>query len=55
MTQLMGHHFEKANKQKLILSAFEWLSKLKTNIRKSELSCYREVYDEVAQYAELFG
>ena len=40
---------------KLILSAFEQLSGLKINFHKSELFCFGEAQDHVAEYSELFG
>jgi hypothetical protein len=51
----MEHDLEKARNLKLILAAFEQLSGLKVNFRKSELFCFGEAQDSVANYAELFG
>jgi hypothetical protein len=46
----MEHDLEKAQNLKLILSAFEQLSGL-----KSELFCFGEVQDDVNAYTDLFG
>jgi hypothetical protein len=51
----MEHDLEKAQNLKLILSAFEQLSRLKLNFHKSELFCFGEAQDEVSAYAELFS
>jgi hypothetical protein len=51
----MDHDIEKAQNLKLILSAFEHLSGLKINFHKSELFCFGEAQDHVADYAEMFG
>jgi hypothetical protein len=51
----MEHDIEKAKNLKLILSAFEQLSGLKTNFHKSDLFCFGEAQDQVALYADLFG
>jgi hypothetical protein len=51
----MDHDLEKAKNLKLILSAFEQLSGLKINFRKSELFCFGKAQDEAHRYAELFG
>lgn len=51
----MDHDIEKARSLKLILSAFEHVSGLKINFHKSELFCFGEAQDHVADYAELFG
>jgi hypothetical protein len=51
----MEHDLEKAQNLKLILSAFEQLSRLKLNFHKSEFFCFGEAQDEVSVYAELFG
>ena len=51
----MDHDLEKAMNLKLILSAFEQLSKLKINFHKSELFCFGDAQEAVVQYAELFG
>jgi hypothetical protein len=47
--------FEKVRNLKLILSAFEQLSGLKTNFHKSELFCFGVAHDEANAYADLFG
>jgi hypothetical protein len=51
----MEHDLEKARNLKLILAAFEQLSGLKINFHKSELFCFGEAQDSVADYVELFG
>jgi hypothetical protein len=51
----MEHDIEKARNLKLILSAFEQLSGLEIIFHKSELFCFGEAQDNVADYAELFG
>jgi hypothetical protein len=51
----MEHDLEKARNLKLILAAFEQLSGLKINFHKSELFCFGDAQDSVADYAELFG
>ena len=51
----MEHDIEKANNLKLILSAFEQLSELKINFHKSELFCFGEAHEHIAEYTELFG
>ena len=51
----MEHDIEKARNLKLILAAFEHLSGLKINFHKSELFCFGEAQDSVAEYSELFG
>jgi hypothetical protein len=51
----MDHDIEKTRNLKLILSVFEHLSGLKINFHKSELFCFSEAQDNVAEYAELFG
>jgi hypothetical protein len=44
----MEHNLEKARNLKLILAAFEQLSGLKINFHKSELFCFGEAQDSVA-------
>ena len=51
----MEHDIEKARNLKLILSAFEQLSGLKINFRKSELFCFGKAQENASLYAELFG
>jgi hypothetical protein len=51
----MEYDLEKARNFKLILVAFEQLSSLKINFHKSELFCFGEAHNSVADYAELFG
>jgi hypothetical protein len=51
----MEHDLENTRNLKLILAAFEQLSGLKINFHKSELFCFGEAQDLVADYAELFG
>jgi hypothetical protein len=51
----MEHDLERASNLKLILAAFEQLSGFKINFHKSELFCFGEAQDSVADYAELFG
>jgi hypothetical protein len=51
----MEHDLERARNLKLILAAFEQLSGFKINFHKSELFCFGEAQDSVADYAELFG
>jgi hypothetical protein len=51
----MEHDLDKARNLKLILAAFEHLSGLKINFHKSELFCFGNAQDSVADYSELFG
>jgi hypothetical protein len=51
----MEHDIKKAKKVKLIISTFEQLSDLTINFHKSELFCFGEAQDHVADYCELFG
>jgi hypothetical protein len=51
----MEHDLDKAQNLKLILSAFEQLSRLKINFHKTELVCFGEALNEVNAYANLFG
>ena len=51
----MEHDLEKAKNLKLVLSAFEQLSRLKIIFHKSELFCFVEAQEEVGLYNELFG
>jgi hypothetical protein len=51
----MEHDLEKARNMKLFLCAFEQLSGLKINFHKSEIFCFGEAKDSIAQYTELFG
>jgi hypothetical protein len=51
----MDHDLEKARNLKLILAAFEQLSGLKINFHKSELFCFGDAQDSVAEYSKLFG
>ena len=51
----MEHDMEKEKNLKLILSAFEQLSRLKIKFHKSELLCFGDAQDKASQYAELFG
>jgi hypothetical protein len=51
----MEHDIVKARNLKLILAALEHLSGLKINFHKSELFCFSEAQDSVAEYTELFG
>jgi hypothetical protein len=46
---------EKARNFKLVLSAFEKLSGRKINFHKSELFCFRDTKERVAEYVRLFG
>jgi hypothetical protein len=46
---------EKAKGLKLVLSAFEKLSGLKINFHKSELFCFGETKERIAEYVRLFG
>lgn len=48
----MDHHIEKAKNLKLILPAFEQLSRLKNNFHKSERFCFREAQENVSDYVE---
>jgi hypothetical protein len=50
----MEHELERAKNLKLILLAFEQLSRLKINIHISEFFCFFEAQDVAALYAELF-
>jgi hypothetical protein len=51
----MEHDLDKAHNLKLIISAFEQLSGLKTNFHKSQFFCFSEALNEVNAYAALFG
>jgi hypothetical protein len=51
----MDRDIDKARNQKLILSAFEHLSGLKINLRKSELYYFGEAEDEAHLYADMLG
>jgi retron-type reverse transcriptase len=51
----MEHDLDKARNLKLILAAFEHLSGLKINFHKSELFCFSDAQDSVAEYSERFG
>jgi hypothetical protein len=51
----MDHDIEKARNVKLNLSVFEHLSGLNINFHKSELFCFGEAQDNIAEYAKLFG
>src|SRR3954465_3327368 len=51
----MEHDLEKAKNLKLILSAFEQISRLKINLHKSDLYCFGEAQNEAHLYTELFG
>jgi hypothetical protein len=51
----MEHDLQKARNLKLLLCAFEQLSGLKINFHKSEIFCFGEAKDSIAQYTELFG
>jgi hypothetical protein len=51
----MEHDLDKAGNLKLILAAFEHLSGFKINFYKSELFCFDEAQDPVAEYSKLFG
>jgi hypothetical protein len=46
---------EKAKGLRLVLSAFEKLSGLKINFHKSELFCFGDTKERVAEYVRLFG
>jgi hypothetical protein len=46
---------EKAKGLILVLSAFEKLSSLKINFHKSELFCFGDTKERVAEYVRLFG
>jgi hypothetical protein len=46
---------EKARGLRLVLSAFEKLSSLKINFHKSELFCFGDTKERVAEYVRLFG
>jgi hypothetical protein len=51
----MVHDFEKAVNMKMLLCAFEQLSRLKINFHKSEVYCFGEAKTQEHQYAQLFG
>jgi hypothetical protein len=51
----MEHNFEEAQNMKLLLIAFEQLSGLKINFRKSENFYFGEAKDYGSQYEQLFG
>jgi hypothetical protein len=51
----MEHDLEKARNMKLLLCAFEQLSGLKINFHRSEIFCFGEAKDSIAQNTELFG
>lgn len=50
----MEHGLKKARNLKLILSAFEQLSRLKINFHKSDLYCFGDAQNEAHLYADLF-
>lgn len=47
----MVHDFEKAVNMKMLLCAFEQLSRLKINFHKSEVYCFGEAKTQEHQYA----
>ena len=49
------HDLENARNMKLSLCAFEQLSGLKINVRKSEIFCFGAAQESLPQYMELFG
>jgi hypothetical protein len=51
----MDHDLDKAQNMKLLLCAFEQVSRLKTNFHKSELFCFGEAQEVADQYAKMFG
>jgi len=51
----MDHDIEQAKNLKLLLCAFEQLSGLKINFRKSELFYFGDARDHEYQYSQLFG
>jgi hypothetical protein len=51
----MEHDFKQAANMKLLLCAFENLSRLKINFHKSELFCYGEAKQVEDHYTNLFG
>jgi hypothetical protein len=51
----MENDLEQATNMKLLLCAFEQLSRLKINFHKSEVFCYGEAKEIESCYTELFG
>ena len=51
----IDHDIEQAKNLKLLLCAFEQLSGLKINFRKSELFYFGDARDREYQYSQLFG
>jgi hypothetical protein len=51
----MDHDMDKAQNMKLLLCAFEQVSRLKINFHKSELFCFGEAQDIADQYVKMFG
>lgn len=50
----MEHDLEKVKTMKIILCAFEKLSRFKINFQKSELFYYGEANDFVEDYSQIF-
>jgi hypothetical protein len=51
----MDNDLERAKNMKLLLCAFEQLSRLKINFHKSELFCYGATMDRQTEFAQIFG
>jgi hypothetical protein len=51
----MEHNFEQSKNMKLLLSAFEQLSRLKIDFHKSKFFYFGDVKDYELQYEQLFG
>ena len=51
----LDHDLEQAKNMKLLLCAFEQLSRLKINFHKSEIFCYGHAKEMEDEYTTLFG
>jgi hypothetical protein len=51
----LDHDMERANNLKLLLCAFEHLSRLKINFYKSEIFCFGEAKEAHDDYSNIFG
>jgi hypothetical protein len=51
----LEHNLEKAQNLKLLLLAFEQVSRFKINYHKSELFCFNQAKEVEHQYVQLFG
>jgi hypothetical protein len=51
----LDHNLDSARNMKLILCAFEQISRLKINFHKSEVYCFEEAQDSIDQHTSIFG